>query len=102
MIYGGHFEPDKKEIRIKELETITSDPNFWNDKKNSESVIQELNELKNIDKTVENMLKSSKKYEKKINDLRNEYVYNLGNSGEVGADYIIECIQNKVDERSKK
>lgn len=46
MIYGGHFEPDKKKERIHELETITSDPNFWSTK-NSESVIQELNELKN-------------------------------------------------------
>ena len=46
MIYGGHFEPDKKKLRIHELETITSDPNFWSTK-NSESIIQELNELKN-------------------------------------------------------
>ena len=39
---------------------------------------------------------------KKINDVVSEYVYNLGNSGEIGAEYIIKCIQDKVVERSKK
>ena len=46
-IYGGHFEPDKKGIRIKELEDIMNNPNFWNNKKESEQVINELNNLKN-------------------------------------------------------
>ena len=48
------------------------------------------------------MLKSSKEYEKKITEITNDYVYNLGHSGEVGAEYIIKCIQDKISERSKK
>ena len=40
--------------------------------------------------------------QKKITDITNEYVYNLGHSGEIGAEYIIECIQQKISERSKK
>lgn len=47
MTYGGHFEPEKKEKRIKELEEIMNDSNFWNNKKQSEKVISELNNLKN-------------------------------------------------------
>lgn len=47
MIYGGLFEPENKQKRIKELENKMSDSNFWNDRKNSENVINELNYLKN-------------------------------------------------------
>ncbi len=47
MNYGGHFEPEKKENRIHELEQVMNEPNFWDDKKKSETVIQELNQLKN-------------------------------------------------------
>ena len=47
MNYGGHFEPEKKEKRLKELESISSEPNFWNDKKSSEKVINEMNSIKN-------------------------------------------------------
>ena len=61
----------------------------------------EVNELKNIDKVVDDMLKSNKEYNKKITDITNEYVYNIGHSGEVGAEYIIDCIQKKISERSQ-
>lgn len=46
MNFGGYFEPEKKSIRINELEKMTLDSNFWNDKKKSEEVINELNSLK--------------------------------------------------------
>ena len=46
MIYGGHFDPDDKKIRINELETEMNNPNFWDDKKHSEEVLSELNFLK--------------------------------------------------------
>ena len=62
----------------------------------------ELNQIDSIDKVVDDMLKSSKDYNKKITDITNEYVYNLGTSSEKGAEYIIKCIQDKVSERSKK
>ena len=74
--------------------------NIWCRNKIGEEL--DLDQLDDIEKTVDNMLKSSKEYKKKINDMTNEYVYNLGTSGEKGAEYIIECIQNKVSERSKK
>ena len=48
MNYGGHFDPEVKRNRIKELEIITLSDNFWNDKKNSDEVLSELNHLKNI------------------------------------------------------
>ncbi len=47
MNYGGHFEPEKKESKIHELEQIMNESNFWDNKRKSESVIQELNQLKN-------------------------------------------------------
>ena len=43
--YGGHFDPDKKTQKIKELESIISSPNFWN-QSNTGDTIAELNELK--------------------------------------------------------
>ena len=46
MIYGGHFEPDKKSIRLNELESITSDPNFYQ-KKDYEKIISEMNLIRN-------------------------------------------------------
>ena len=47
MNYGGHFDPDSKNKRINELESEMLDSNFWNDKEHSESVVSELNNLKN-------------------------------------------------------
>lgn len=48
MNYGGHFDPELKQKRIKELEIIMNSSDFWNDKKKSEEVINELNNLKNM------------------------------------------------------
>ena len=45
-IYGGLFEPDLKKNKILKLEKEVSSENFWNDRKNSEKVINELNYLK--------------------------------------------------------
>ena len=45
MNYGGYFDPEKKQQRIKELELVMNEPNFWDDKKNSELVINELNSI---------------------------------------------------------
>lgn len=46
MIYGGHFEPDKKRDKIIILEKEMENSDFWNDRINSEKVIAELNYLK--------------------------------------------------------
>lgn len=45
MNFGGLFDPEKKEARILELENRIADSSFWN-QDNTESVIKELNELK--------------------------------------------------------
>lgn len=62
----------------------------------------ELDDIKNIDKLVEKMFKDKDKYKKKITEIVNDSVYNLGCSGEKGANYIIDCIQKKIKERSSK
>lgn len=50
MNYGGHFDPDTKTKRIKELEDIMNQSSFWTSN-NSSIVISELNNLKgNLDK----------------------------------------------------
>ena len=52
MTYGGLFDPDSKNIRIKELESLMNDANFWNSS-NSNDVVQELNNLKGKLKSIE-------------------------------------------------
>ena len=47
MIYGGHFDPEKKQKRIDELDGLMKEANFWDDRKKSESIISEFNALKN-------------------------------------------------------
>ncbi len=46
MNYGGHFEPEKKQKRINELNNKMLEPNFWDNKKQSEQIINELTLLK--------------------------------------------------------
>lgn len=78
--YGGHFEPEKKQNRIKELENEMNSDNFWSDKLNSEKVIDELNYLKNIlgsvsslkDKVSDNLViidELKKNYDEEIKNL---------------------------------
>ena len=46
MISGGLFDLESKEARIAELEEIMSSPDFWDDQKKAQSVIDESNHLK--------------------------------------------------------
>ena len=55
MIYGGHFDPEIKKDRIKELESEMNSSNFWDDKNHSEEVLNELNFLKSKLSKVENI-----------------------------------------------
>ncbi len=48
MIYGGYFESDGKVDEKKSLELEMSKPNFWDDKRNSEKVINAFNGIKDI------------------------------------------------------
>lgn len=43
--YGGHFDPERKEDHLKELETLLNEPDFWS-KENSSSIISEINNIK--------------------------------------------------------
>lgn len=45
MNYGGHFDPDVKQEKIKQLESIINSPDFWSSD-NSSDVIDEVNHLK--------------------------------------------------------
>ncbi|MBP3461439.1 MAG: peptide chain release factor 2 [Bacilli bacterium] len=53
--YGGLFDSESKEKRLEELEKKVNEPNFWNDKKNSEKIIDELNTIKNNLNNVKNL-----------------------------------------------
>ena len=55
MIYGGHFDPDVKKDRIKELELEMNNPNFWDDRSHSDEVLSELNSLKSKIKDIEEL-----------------------------------------------
>ncbi|MBS7020879.1 MAG: peptide chain release factor 2 [Firmicutes bacterium] len=44
--YGGHFEARDVKNQIQQLESETSLPDFWSDRKRSQSIIDELNGLK--------------------------------------------------------
>ena len=58
MIYGGHFDIDTKKKKISELESITQDINFWNDRDNATKTIDELNSLREIVNSISNVLDS--------------------------------------------
>lgn len=74
--------------------------NIWGREEIGEVV--KLKDVKRINEVVERMLRNPDKYKKKIQKLRKEYVYNPGKSAQVGAEYIISCVQNKIKERKKK
>lgn len=46
MSWGGIFDADKKESRIKELEIVMAGPDFWSDQASANKIIQELKSLK--------------------------------------------------------
>lgn len=56
-------------------------------------------ELEKLPEAVERLLSGRDEYRERIDSFVHEYVYNLGNSGEVGAKYIINEIQKKIKER---
>lgn len=62
----------------------------------------DLSEFDDIPQAVDEMLKNSKKYSNKINDLVSDSVYNLGCSSEKGAEYIIESLQEKIKKKEIK
>ena len=58
------------------------------------------NKIKDVNKIVKDLI-NNKNWNKTITSLLNDSIYNIGHSGEEGAKYIIECIQERIQERSK-
>lgn len=94
MIYGGLFDPDTKKVRITELETIMLAPDFWNDKRHSEKVIEELNSLKSLVSTVEALLHKIDSNLEIARQLKIDYDLELASLIELE----IEDVSSKVDE----
>lgn len=91
MNYGGLFDTDSKENRIKELTSIMNEPNFWDSKKDSEKVIQELNDLKRI---LDN-----------VNSLKNEIDNDMELINILESDFdneIYELLSNNIDSLSDR
>ena len=85
----------------EDYKNINVEPfNIWCRSKIGEEI--EVDNIKKIDKVVDKMLKSSSEYNKKIDNVLKDSVYNIGNSSEVGAKYIIKSIQEKIKGRSKE
>ena len=55
MIYGGHFDLDNKKVEIDKLEQETVRVDFWSNQEKAQEVISELNELKNVYNSVNNV-----------------------------------------------
>lgn len=51
---------------------------------------------------VHELMENSDKYSDKISGFVSQYVYNLGDSAKVGAEYIFAAVKEKVDERKKQ
>ena len=86
------MNPEYKKINVEPI-------NIW--ARNEIGEVIKVEECNKINTVVEKMLKENKKYNETINHLINESVYNIGSSAEVGANYIISAVQNKINERKK-
>ena len=53
--FGGYFDPNSKQEEINALEELMKQPNFWDDKRKSEQVINNLNSIKKILEKTENL-----------------------------------------------
>lgn len=58
-----------------------------------------VSELNKVNETIDMLLKNENKYKKDITNLLEDSIYNLGNSSEKGALYIVSCIEQKIKER---
>ena len=87
------MNPDYKKIDVEPF-------NIW--ARDEIGKVVKVNELKKVNIIIEDMLKNQKDYNKRIDKLVNDSVYNIGNSAEVGANYIIDAIKKRIKERSTK
>ncbi len=61
-----------------------------------------LDELAKTDETVRYLLSHTEEYRKQIENLAQEYLYNLDRSAEVAARYIIQEVQKKINQKKEK
>lgn len=87
------MNPEYKKIPIEPF-------NIWAREEVGEIV--SLEDVKNIDQVIDKVLKNYQKYQKRIEKLTNDYVYNLGKSDKIGGEYIIGAIQEKIKERKER
>lgn len=86
------MNPEYKKIDIEPF-------NIW--VRNEVGEIVKTDEINTLNDVVKNMLINYKQYQEAIVERTNKSVYNLGTSAKVGGDYIIEAIQNKINERKE-
>ena len=84
------MNPHYKDIKIKPY-------TIWSREIIGKSI--ETNKIKDVNKIIKELI-NNKKYAKNITNLLHDSIYNIGHSGEVGAKFIIECIQERIQERS--
>lgn len=87
------MNPDYKKIDVEPY-------NIWVREKMGK--VLKLDEINKIAAVIEDMIKNEKSYSDKIAKLTKDSVFNIGTSAQVGGDYIIEAINRKIKERSKK
>lgn len=56
MKWGNLFDIANKNLKIKELEEISADPDFWNDLDNAQKISQKIKNLKNNVETYESLI----------------------------------------------
>lgn len=61
--------------------------------------VVKVEQLDSIEKTIDDIFNNADQYNEKISRMVEEYVYNLGNSSEIGGKYIVQTIQNKIKEK---
>lgn len=61
--------------------------------------VVKVEQIDSIGKTIDNIFNNTNQYNQKIAKIVGEYVYNLGNSSEIGGKYIVQTIQNKIKEK---
>ena len=85
-------------IMNPEYEKINVEPfNIWARYEVGE--VLKVDEIKDINEVTQKMIMNQKEYSEKIEKMLKEYVYNIGKSSEVGAQYILKSIKNKIEEK---
>ena len=87
-------------IMNPEYQKIAIEPfNIW--ARNEVGKVVTIDKINTVNKILDDMLKNPLKYQKKIEQLREKALYNIGTSHEVAANYIISSIQKKIKERKE-